>query len=238
MTLAPTQANITCPGRVYVRQAASSWGWDWAKRYSPQGLWRPVYIAFLPHPPNATVTTLAAIVRPAEGEPANTTRFTVDVRLTVHAAGRMTAALEVSGDWGGGTRSLSIVRPLIAGSNDVRVQLSAEDVELWYPHGYGAQPRYNLTASMPGSSMRRLVGFRTVRLQTDGGGAKQGESTGSGNSSMVLVVNGQPIFVRGSSLVPLDTFNGRTSGTATMRMLRSTVAAQMCGARLLAGGWG
>ena len=26
----PVHSNVTCPGRVYVRQAASSWGWDWA----------------------------------------------------------------------------------------------------------------------------------------------------------------------------------------------------------------
>jgi beta-mannosidase len=72
----PFHSNVTCTGRVYVRQAASSWGWDWAKRYSPQGIWRPTYVAFIPKA-SAAVTSLDAIVRPAPGEPALAKKFLV-----------------------------------------------------------------------------------------------------------------------------------------------------------------
>lgn len=70
--------------------------------------------------------------------------------------------------------------------------------------GYGSQPLYNISASVgTASAMHRRVGFRTSRLQTDQGLAKEGQSNGSGNSSMVLLVNGERILCRGSSLVPL-----------------------------------
>lgn len=53
---------------------------------------------------------------------------------------------------------------------------------------------------------------------------------------MVLLVNGQRILTRGSSLVPLDTFNGRTSEAATRRMLLSVVAGGMNALRIWGGG--
>ena len=53
---------------------------------------------------------------------------------------------------------------------------------------------------------------------------------------MIVVVNGQRIFVRGSSLVPLDTFNGRTSAAATRRMLLSTLSGGLNTLRVWGGG--
>ena len=59
---------------------------------------------------------------------------------------------------------------------------------------------------------------------------------GSGNTSMIHLVNGVRILVRGSSLVPLDTFNGRTSAEAAFRLLWSTRAANMNTLRVWGGG--
>eukprot|EP01043_Picozoa_sp_COSAG02_P029013 COSAG02_NODE_1788_length_10924_cov_15.455150_11_plen_397_part_00 len=232
----PFHSNVSCPGRVYVRQAASSWGWDWAKRYSPQGIWRPVYIAFIPQSKGA-VTALSAIVHSAVGQPALSSSFSVEVRLTVYASSTIpTADVEVTGCWSGANNSVTITAALSQGENQLSVQLQAKDVELWWPAGYGKQTMYNLTATVDGSKMTRQIGFRTSWLQTDSGVAQVGESSGSGNTSMVLVVNGQRVLVRGSSLVPLDTFNGRTSAAATRRMLLSVLRGGMNGLRVWGGG--
>lgn len=232
----PVHSNVSCPGRVYVRQAASSWGWDWAKRYSPQGIWRPIYIAFIPQK-NAAVTTLGAIVRPVTGQPGLASSFDVEVRLTVYAACAIAMTdVEVIGGWTGSKSSISVAATLSQGKNQLSVTLRAEDVELWWPAGYGEQNVYNLTATVGGSTMVRQIGFRTSRLQTDSGLAKVGERSGSGNTSMILIVNGQRVLVRGSSLVPLDTFNGRTSATATRRMLLSVRRGGMNALRIWGGG--
>ena len=53
---------------------------------------------------------------------------------------------------------------------------------------------------------------------------------------MILVVNGQRVLVRGSSLVPLSTFNGLTSAAATRRMLLSTLSGGMNALRIWGGG--
>ena len=218
---------------MYVRQAASSWGWDWANRYSPQGIWRPVYIAFVPTT-GAAVTSLGAIVRPAEGEPALAKRFLIDVRLTVYAPTPMRTTVTVTGDWG--ATAYSARMSLAAGENELVVELAATDVELWWPVGYGPQPLYNVSATAGGSTMHRKLGFRSSRLQTDRGAAKKGERSGSGNTSMALLVNGQRVLARGSSLVPLDSFAGRTSEAATRRMLLSVVHGGMNSLRIWGGG--
>lgn len=229
----PTHANVTCPDRVYIRQAASSWGWDWAKRYSPQGISRPVCLAFIPTA-GAAVTSLGAIVRPAEGEPALAKRWVVEVRLTVYAPAPMQTPVTVSGDWG--AEAYSAQTSLAAGENELAIELTARDVELWWPVGYGPQPLYNLSATVGGSVMHRKLGFRSSRLQTDRGVAKEGERSGSGNTSMALLVNGERILARGSSLVPLDTFTGRTSGAAARRMLLSVIHGGMNSVRIWGGG--
>ena len=232
----PFHSNVTCPGRVFVRQAASSWGWDWANRFSPQGIWRPGYIAFVPKA-SAAITGLSAIVRPAAGEPAAAKKFLVDVTVNVHASAAMAQSdLSVSGDWGGAKHSISLDTALKQGDNTLSAVLEAQDVDLWWPTGLGEQKMYSLTARVSGSEMSRKLGFRTSRLQTDSGMSKEGERVGSGNSSMILVVNGVRVLVRGSSLVPLDTFNGRTSAAATRRMLVSVRDANMNALRIWGGG--
>jgi beta-mannosidase len=62
---------------------------------------------------------------------------------------------------------------------------------LWWPHGYGEQPLYRLTAATaddPG--LTRTVGFRTLAVDTTDGG-------------FTLVGNGVPIFARGAVWTPV-----------------------------------
>jgi len=261
----PAHSNVTCTGRVYVRQAASSWGWDWVKRYSPQGIWRPIYLVVVPASgarnvssasPDSTatsnsiliagaaaaVTDMGAIVRPRPGQPAAASAFDVDVVVSVVATAAQSAQIELRGDWAGTTATTHTVA-LMAGSNSVSLATTAEGVELWWPAGYGTQRLYNLTATLITGGGRhkdggttRALGFRSVRLQTDAGAAAPGDSAGSGNATMTLLVNGVPVLVRGSSLVPLETFNGRTSGARALRLLRSTLAANMNTLRVWGGG--
>ena len=173
--------------------------------------------------------------------------------------------MTVTGEWPGTMNTVSVDASLADGENTLSVAVEANavrvfavwqydyslscdvlfvcatlfrlgQVELWWPAGYGGQKLYNLIATVSNSTMSRRLGFRTSRLQTDSGLAKPGEQSGSGNSSMILLVNGQRILVRGSSLVPLDTFNGRTSAAATRRMLLSTLAGGMNSLRIWGGG--
>lgn len=244
----PTISNRTCPNRVYIRQSASSWGWDWVNRYSPQGIWRPIYFIGI-KPRTAAITSLSTTVRPLNpGARAGRTSWSVEARVMLQLRTEQDVGVEgtvrVCGDWAGAVPTEVAVN-LTEGTTEMTLLLKvqAHEVKLWWPLRMGQQYLYNLTATFTPSSAsaatstaRRSVGFRTVRLQTDFGQAAVGAASGSGNESMIVVVNDQRVLLRGSSLVPFDTFNGRVTQARAFRLLNSTASANMNALRVWGGG--
>ncbi len=75
------------------------------------------------------------------------------------------------------------------------LELTVPEVELWWPLGYGAQTRYDVTVEVADQSFAAAVGFRTAELSTTP------DAYGTGFS---LVVNGTPIYVKGFNWIPDD----------------------------------
>jgi beta-mannosidase len=101
----------------------------------------------------------------------------------------------------------------IAAEDDTAVlDLEVADARLWWPHGYGDQPLYDLDVGLERvasaaagdvglvDTWSRRVGFRSVRLDT---------SEDEVGSAFTLVVNDVPIFVRGANWIPDDCFPTR-----------------------------
>lgn len=90
------------------------------------------------------------------------------------------------------------------------------DPSLWWPRGYGEQSLYSLVVSLhaeDGSlldSRSRSIGFRKVRLVLNEGIRTEDQSMPKTRSAapMSLEVNGQKVFVKGSSWVAPDVFPG------------------------------
>ncbi len=166
----------------FIRKMACNFGWDWGPTLVTAGIWQDIGL-------HAWSAARLAEVRPQVTR-ADDGTWRVDVHvalerdtggpLTVTAAvaGRETAA-EISGD-----------RAVLT--------LTVEDPELWWPRGYGAQPRYDLDVTLSGPDGRldawsRRIGFRSVRLDTTDG-------------AFTVVVNDVPVFVRGVNWIPDDVF--------------------------------
>jgi beta-galactosidase/beta-glucuronidase len=105
----PEQSNRTCPHRVFIRQSASSWGWDWVNRYSPQGIWRPIYFAGI-KPQSAAITSFSATVK--QNDPrveAKNTTWDVSAKLTLRTPSAsenstiVKGIVHVCGEWAGAT---------------------------------------------------------------------------------------------------------------------------------------
>jgi len=174
-----------------------------------------------------------------------------EVAARVHLrapAGGASGTLAVAGSWGGANSSKVT---LIAGNQTVelRMEVPAGAVRLWWPNGAGAQVLYNLTATFTPSaaaggaggatlSVTRSVGFRFFALVT---GNDTDPSTlsgvdGSGAFTMRYNVNGMKVFARGANLIPMDEMEGRLSVAAHSAMLQSAAAAGMNTLRVWGGG--
>ena len=135
---------------------------------------------------------------------------------------------------------------LPAGNSKWRIVLPAPRVRLWWPAGMGEQAMYNVTIAVSTAGgtpavATRQVGFRSIALvtinDTDAALRKSsGDHNGSGGSTMFLRINGAALFSRGGNKVPMEELEGRLSGSAHSRLVRSAAEAGFNMLRVWGGG--
>ena len=113
----------------------------------------------------------------------------------------------------------------------VPLAVSNEDIQLWWPNGYGNQTLYTLSVYNQGQLVgSRLIGFRSVQLvQHDYGPNIKG-------NSFYFAINGHPIFIKGSNWIPPDSFQERVTDERLERLLTSAKLANMNMLRVWGGG--
>ena len=104
-------------------------------------------------------------------------------------------------------------------------------IKRWWPNGYGEQTLYTLAVYNGKQFMgQRSIGFRTVEL------AQHGYRPNINGTSFYFVINGHPIFVKGSNWIPPDAFQERVSDERLERLLLSAKLANMNMLRVWGGG--
>lgn len=169
----PKNNSIPTEGRFM----ACSGGWDWAP-YSntvdatgsntfSKGIWRDVYLVTSAI---GFITQLAPQIAyngPYPTAPLSDrdhAGFTVSVLVQFYAPTALQGSLRLSG-WAQST-TVPVAGP--PGLINVTAQLTATEVDLWWPNGAGSQPLYRLSAQFtaspsPALYTERFLGFRTVR---------------------------------------------------------------------------
>jgi beta-mannosidase len=113
----------------------------------------------------------------------------------------------------------------------VSLLIPNDNVQLWWPNGYGNQTLYNLSVYSQGQLVgSRLIGFRTVEL------AQHNYGSNIKGLSFYFVINGHPIFIKGSNWVPPDSFQEDVADLRLERLLRSAKLANMNMLRIWGGG--
>lgn len=142
---------------------------------APVGIWRPVEVLADVHDHRCCVT-----VDPARSQ------IRVDGMADPESPGPITIEVDdPNGDRIGAPVGVTVVD----GRFDAEVPVA--DAQLWWPRGYGDQPRYRVRVLDTGRVVHESsVGFRVVTTRTDGG--------------FTLVVNDVPIFARGVTWSPPD----------------------------------
>jgi beta-mannosidase len=173
----------------FIRKMACNFGWDWGPALVTAGIWRPIG---LHEWSGARIAAVRPLVTLTEGG------ARVEVHVEVERAGTDAepALLPITATVAGATGQAA----LAPGATSAVVTLDVAAPELWWPRGYGGQPRYELEVTLgSGTSCdtwRRRIGFREVRLDTEDG-------------AFTLVINGTPIFARGANWIPDDCFPHR-----------------------------
>jgi beta-mannosidase len=111
--------------------------------------------------------------------------------------------------------------------------LEVANPQLWWPNGYGEQPLYQAVVELKqaGDLVEKReyqLGLRTIEL------CQQPDEWGK---SFTFVVNGQPIFAKGSNWIPADSFPTRISDATLEGLIRSAADTHQNMLRVWGGGF-
>ena len=208
-------------GGPHVRKAPCQFGWDWGPQLPPIGIWKDIRLEAFD---SARLSEVHLRQFHADG----TVR--VEARLEVeHWSPGLSAFLQVTAPDGG----TSTVSAALESGTDYRLSLEIENPRLWWPNGLGDQPLYPVLIKLSESDTvldekEYQLGLRTIELR---------QAPDEWGRSFVFVVNGQPIFAKGSDWIPADSFPTRLTEAALEGLIRSAAATHQNMLRVWGGGF-
>jgi len=252
VTFGTNDPNLYTNGRFM----ACSGGWDWApytqvfdeerRRAYTLGIVQPIYLL---HPRHVILTDVVPKIYPISSDTGYVRDFRVQVEMHLQiiapVLGEATSIqLLVSSNFS----DANVHVPLDTRGQQVTtvvVNMTASNVDLWWPNGLGAQTLYEVSVSledgehraMPTQTVRKRIGFRTVELVTSNSTSQSGQhGEGTGDHGMYFRVNGIVIWCRGANMIPMDQLEGRFSDEGHRLLVRSTAMANMNMIRVWGGG--
>jgi beta-mannosidase len=209
------------PGGPHVRTAPCQFGWDWGPQLPPIGIWKDIRLEAYNqariqdvhlrqrHTDSAVFISVDLTVDSWEDAPFN-------ALITVERGENLfKAQSEVTGD-------------------KTHLQIPITNPELWWPNGYGEQPLYNVSIELQDGQGQTLdewhyrLGLRTLEL------VQEPDEWGR---SFTFVVNGVPIFAKGSNWIPADSFPTRITDEFLAHLLKSAAVSHQNMLRVWGGGF-
>lgn len=107
----------------------------------------------------------------------------------------------------------------VGSDGTAKVAFKLDQVKLWYPHGYGEQPLYTITATVSTAerdlhTTSRKTGFRKGEL------VQEPDEIGK---TFFFRINGVDVFCGGSDWIPADSFTTRISDDRYKKWLQTLV---------------
>lgn len=188
-------------------KSGTNFGYDWGVNIWTLGIWKDVRLE----------SSGPAVVQHVKIETPLRDKYTMaTVALTVAIDSSIQGAailkLRVTGH---NAKLESEQRVMLAeGANALQARFDLERPALWWPNGHGAQNLYTLEATIVDSSgreshsWRSRFGIREVRWEPTAG------APGGYPEKYLAVVNGRPVRMIGSNLIPPDLLFSRIPGRA------------------------
>lgn len=180
---------------IYSRKAPYSYGWDWGIRLVTSGIWRPVTLNFydVAHIEDYLVEQVSVAADLAK------VNNVLEIKSVAKEARQAELVLTYSyqGDKIVTERKTITLQP---GQNKVDMPVEITAPHLWMPNGWGEAALYDFEMAVKVedqviASEKKRIGLRTIKVVMEDD--KDGKS-------FYFVVNGQPMFAKGSNFIPND----------------------------------
>ena len=180
---------------IYSRKAPYSYGWDWGIRLATSGIWRPVTLELYDA---ASIEDYFVHQESVTKELAKVNNI-LEVKSVAQAPQQAEVVLAYSYKDGAKVTEQKNVT-LQPGCNKVSMPIEIANPHLWMPNGWGEAALYDfeMAVKVDGktvASEKKRVGLRTIKVVMEDD--KDGKS-------FYFEVNGEPVFAKGSNLIPDD----------------------------------
>jgi beta-mannosidase len=209
------------PGGPYLRKAPCHFGWDWGPQLPAIGVWKDLRLEGYT---SARLDEVHLRQIHAAGQVVIETRVAVEqwTQAPLSAVIRITAP----------DGKMAETDTSITGGAAL-VQVPIDQPQLWWPNGLGEQPLYQVDVSLHEDGKlldvhTYQIGLRTVELRQD---------EDRWGRSFVFVVNGVPIFAKGSDWIPADSFPTRLTDDHLESLIRSAAETHQNMLRVWGGGF-
>ncbi len=207
------------PGGPHLRKAPCQWGWDWGPMLPPIGIWKDIRLE------GHSIARLTE-VHLRQAHSAGHVEVLAEVSAEQWTDSPLTAMLRVTAPDG----SVSEAANACAAVASLVVPVSHP--QLWWPNGYGSQTLYGVEVTLSsGDTVLELrsyrIGLRTIELR---------QEPDEWGKSWQFVVNGVPIFAKGSNWIPADSFPTRISDAYLEGLIRSAAESHQNMLRVWGGG--
>jgi beta-mannosidase len=213
--------NQFVDGAPHLRKAPCHFGWDWGPSLAPIGIWRDIRLEgrssarlddvhMRQQHDGGIVDVLAAVTV----ERWNNALLSAVLRIIAPDGAEYAAQAE-----------------MIDGMANLAIRIDRP--QLWWPNGYGERPLYQVTATLladgkPCDERSFRMGLRTIDLK---------QEKDEWGTSFSFVVNGVPVFAKGSDWIPADSFPTRLTDEHLEHLIGSAAATHQNMLRVWGGGF-
>lgn len=212
---------------IYSRKAPYSYGWDWGIRLVTSGIWRPVTLSFCD----------VACIEDYWVEQVSVSENLAKINsvLELNSVSKETQQAEIlficsyKDEEKITDRKAAILNP---GTNKIVLPIEISNPHLWMPNGWGEAALYDFEVVVKVgdqviASEKKRIGLRSIKVVMEDD--KDGKS-------FYFVVNGQPLFAKGSNFIPDDTLLPNVTTERYYQLMKDVKEANHNMIRVWAGG--
>ena len=210
---------VSAKGTGHLRKTPCHFGWDWGPALPPAGLIGAIALESY----ETRIEDIRILQRHGEKK--------VELEITAHLSSTEDSSFEGEVTLRTPDGEVLMYQAEAEGSR-LRCCITADNPQLWWCNGLGAQPLYHIELSVRRNgeildTQKRQIGLRTIALDT---------APDKYGAQFRFIINGIPVFAKGANWIPSDSFITRVTRNDIDFYIESARRANMNMLRVWGGG--